>query len=89
MRGTSRQSIIIIKALKIDVSNTFFWTDSTISLAWIAAKSSSLKTFVSNRVAEIQELTDNCNWGYVPSASNPADIISRGSSTCIGTGPRF
>jgi hypothetical protein len=71
---------VIIKALKIDVSNTFFWTDSTISLAWIAAKSSSLKTFVSNRVAEIQELTDNCNWGYVPSASNPADIISRGSS---------
>jgi hypothetical protein len=59
---------VIIKALKIDVSNTFFWTDSTISLAWIAAKSSSLKTFVSNRVAEIQELTDNCNWGYVPSA---------------------
>jgi hypothetical protein len=35
---------------------------------------------VSNRVAEIQELTDNCNWEYVPSASNPADIISRGSS---------
>lgn len=56
----------------------FFWSDSTIALAWISLQSSTLKTFVANRVAEIQELTKNSQWHHVPSADNPADLLSRG-----------
>ena len=33
-----------------------------------------------NRVATIQELTHNATWRHVPSADNPADIISRGTT---------
>jgi hypothetical protein len=72
---------VIIKALKIDVSNTFFWTDSTISLAWIAAKSSSLKTFVSNRVAEIQELRFKHN--TVAKLTKKQDDIHHGCLSCV------
>ncbi|KAI5645263.1 putative peptidase (DUF1758) domain-containing protein [Phthorimaea operculella] len=37
-----------------------------------------LDTFVSHRVAEVNELCADAPWMYVPSASNPADLASRG-----------
>ncbi|GFT28571.1 DUF1758 domain-containing protein [Trichonephila clavipes] len=37
-----------------------------------------LKTFVSNRVAEIQTLSKDCHWKHASSKNNPADLISRG-----------
>ncbi|XP_055632834.1 uncharacterized protein LOC129773261 [Toxorhynchites rutilus septentrionalis] len=63
----------------VDVSaTTYLWTDSTIVLNWILATPSTWKTFVANRVAEIQELTSHAVWHHVPSEDNPADLISRG-----------
>ena len=54
------------------------------------------KTFVANRVCEIQELTQGCIWQHVPSKDNPADIVSRGCSPSVLTtsslwwhGPKF
>lgn len=41
-------------AMKLNVRNIFYWTDSQIVLAWLAREPSSLKTFVSNRVLKIQ-----------------------------------
>lgn len=55
------------------------WTDSTIVLAWLAAPSNTWKTFVANRVAEIQEITQNCHWHHIKSEENPADCLSRGT----------
>lgn len=57
---------------------TTLWSDSSIVLAWIAAPSNQWKTFVANRVAEINELTKECVWRHVRSGENPADHISRG-----------
>ncbi|GFW74417.1 integrase catalytic domain-containing protein [Trichonephila clavipes] len=54
------------------------WTDSTIALAWIKTEPHKLKTFVSNRVAEIQALSKDYHWKHVNSKNNPADLISRG-----------
>jgi len=56
------------------------WTDSTITLAWIKSPTAKLKTFVANRVAKIQQLTDVNIWRHVPSELNPADCASRGLS---------
>ncbi|XP_023289527.1 uncharacterized protein LOC111674257 [Orussus abietinus] len=64
-------------ALNIKWDGEFYWCDSTITLAWIKSSCTRWKTFVANRTAEIQELT-NQNWNHVVSAENPADIISRG-----------
>lgn len=60
--------------------DSFYWCNSTIVLAWIATDSGLLKTFVSNRVAEIQRITNDKQWFHVINSENPANIVSRGMS---------
>lgn len=62
----------------LKINNTFYWTDSTIVLSWISDSPSRWKTFVANRVTEIQNTSDSNQWRHVDTSSNPADIISRG-----------
>jgi hypothetical protein len=63
-----------------DVQTTF-WCDSTIALAWITAESGSRwKLFVQNRVTEIRQTTEAHQWRKIASASNPADLATRGIS---------
>ncbi|XP_038106645.1 uncharacterized protein LOC119766273 [Culex quinquefasciatus] len=55
-----------------------YWSDFAIVLHWIASCSSTWKVFVSNRIAEIQRLTQGMPWRHIPTHLNPADLISRG-----------
>ena len=48
-----------------------FWSDSEIVLYWLKTHPTLLYTYVSNRVAEIQEKSADASWRYVPSAQNP------------------
>ncbi|XP_043263590.1 uncharacterized protein LOC122403871 [Colletes gigas] len=57
------------------------WTDSTVVLSWLRKEPCTLKTFVANRVSEIQQKTDIAVWHHVQSEDNPADLISRGQSS--------
>ncbi|GFU61514.1 integrase_H2C2 domain-containing protein [Trichonephila clavipes] len=66
------------QALKLNVTNTFLWSDSMIVLSWIRKESYQLKTFVANRIATIQEMTSSEQWRYVATEDNPADFVSRG-----------
>ncbi|XP_076295805.1 uncharacterized protein LOC143216540 [Lasioglossum baleicum] len=68
-------------ALIHHVDKVVFWTDSTVVLSWIRKSPSALKTFVANRVADIQRKTDVQSWRYIRSADNPADLISRGTTS--------
>ncbi|XP_058837430.1 uncharacterized protein LOC131693535 [Topomyia yanbarensis] len=61
-------------------TKTFFWTDSTCVLRWLQATPTTWTTFVANRTAKIQTITEGCQWGHVPGVQNPADLISRGIS---------
>ncbi|XP_069355024.1 uncharacterized protein [Maniola hyperantus] len=67
-----------VSALTINVHQHYFWSDSTIVLSWLSSSSSQTIQFVRNRVGEIQESTSGHKWNYVPSKSNPADLVSRG-----------
>ncbi|XP_075150529.1 uncharacterized protein LOC142224632 [Haematobia irritans] len=64
--------------LNIQNESVYLWTDSEIVLSWINAQSSSLKTFVANRLSAIQSLSIRNQWRHVRSIDNPADIVSRG-----------
>ncbi|GFV97748.1 integrase catalytic domain-containing protein [Trichonephila clavipes] len=84
------------QALKLNVTNTFLWSDSMIVLSWIRKESYQLKTFVTNRIATIQEMTSSEQWRYVATEDNPADFVSRGMDslklkTCElwWNGPKF
>ncbi|XP_077264770.1 uncharacterized protein LOC143898862 [Temnothorax americanus] len=56
----------------------YCWTDSNIVLAWIAQDPSRWKTFVANRVTQIQALVPRASWRHVSTNNNPADCASRG-----------
>ena len=58
----------------------YYWTDSRITLAWIQSCPSRWRTFVLNRVAEIQRISDQNRWFHVQSNNNPADLITRGTT---------
>ncbi|GFX33375.1 integrase catalytic domain-containing protein [Trichonephila clavipes] len=56
-----------VPILQLPIHKIWMWTDSTIALAWIKTEPHKLKTFVSNRVAEIQTLSKDCHWKHVSS----------------------
>lgn len=74
----SRLASTINNAFRKPIARCIYWTDSSVALAWINTCPSKLKTYVANRVATIQELTDSSSWRHVPTAHNPADLASRG-----------
>lgn len=68
----------VIAALTLPINKTYYWSDSQVALAWVAGEPAEWKTFVANRVTEIQRSSDKDCWHHVRSKDNPADVISRG-----------
>ncbi|XP_017466485.1 PREDICTED: uncharacterized protein LOC108359241 [Rhagoletis zephyria] len=56
----------------------FAWPDPTITLAWLKAHQSRWTTFITNRVADTQEIVPAESWNHIRSEINPADCASRG-----------
>lgn len=86
----------VIESLPCNIRSKTIWSDSTIVLGWLKTQSRNLKTFVSNRVSEINDLTTGFSWRHVPTDQNPADLASRGvdpqrlqDSTLWWRGPSF
>ncbi|GFV32947.1 integrase catalytic domain-containing protein [Trichonephila clavipes] len=67
----------IHSTLRLNISDIVLHTDSTIAFAWLNTPANRIKTFVANRVAKVQELTEGFQWNHVPSVLNPADLVSR------------
>jgi len=61
---------------------THFWTDSQIVRYWIQSHKK-LKSFVEHHISEIKRITQKHEgtWHYCPIGDNPADIITKVSST--------
>ncbi|XP_073811701.1 uncharacterized protein [Musca autumnalis] len=71
----------IIPKLNLGKHDTYFWTDSTIVLAWLKKPPCVWNTFVGNRVSDIVEKVGTTDWGHVDSPDNPADVATRGCSS--------
>lgn len=67
-----------VEALAITEIQIFAWSDSMITLGWIKGNPSQWKSFVANRVSEIQDNVPTNHWNYVSTTDNPADLITRG-----------
>ncbi|XP_049878088.1 uncharacterized protein LOC126375230 isoform X6 [Pectinophora gossypiella] len=92
----ARLSYKVSNALRCEIGDKYFWSDSTIALGWIKNQPKLFKAFVCNRVNEIHELTNRNSWKHIPTDINPADMASRGvaPSTMINSslwweGPSF
>ena len=59
---------------------TYLWSDSQCVLGWVKGKGKDLPTFVAHRVAEIRR-NEDVQFCYVNTRSNPADQLSRGTTT--------
>ncbi|GFQ78109.1 integrase_H2C2 domain-containing protein [Trichonephila clavata] len=68
----------VLAAVKERVDSVKLWTDSSIALSWINTSPHLLKTFVANRVSQIEQLSKDFQWRHISSECNPADALSRG-----------
>ncbi|GFW11238.1 integrase catalytic domain-containing protein [Trichonephila clavipes] len=95
MCNWSKTSKFHDSSLNYPISQTQFYTDSTIVLAWVGSHASRWKTFVANRVAKIQTFSSATQWHHISGSANPADLATRGvsSSTLLTPiwlrGPKF
>jgi hypothetical protein len=60
-----------------EIERVVCWTDSEVTLHWIRGLSSQWKTFVANRVAEIQQTWYPQKWRHCPGVENPPDLLTR------------
>ena len=78
---STRLDRMIRQEIELSINDSFYWTDSTCVLRYIANSERRNKTFVANRVAAIREQSIPCQWRYVGTKTNPADDASRGLTT--------
>ncbi|KAL0146798.1 hypothetical protein M9458_057737 [Cirrhinus mrigala] len=70
----------LLKPLNMKLRQVHLFTDSMIVLQWIRSPAHKWKQFVSNRVSEIQSLTNPAMWSHCKSKVNPADLPTRGQT---------
>ena len=63
---------------KLPLQEPRCFTDSQVALFWITGVNREWKSFVQNRVDEIQNLVPISCWDHCAGTDNPADIPSRG-----------
>lgn len=60
------------------ISSVTAWSDYAVVLTWIKMPTIRLKTFMANRVAQIQHMTSSEIWKHLPTSQNPIDCATRG-----------
>ena len=69
---------LLIREAGEEFDRVIMFTDSSTVLNWLSDFDKKFRTFENFRIKKIRLLTDVADWRYVPSADNPADIVSHG-----------
>lgn len=73
----TRFAATIIESHTIQISSTYYWTDSKTVVSWLRADHRRYKQFVAFRVGEILESTDPCQWRWISTKLNVADDATK------------
>ena len=77
----TRLKDFLLERLDIKFDSVSLYTDSMITYHWVTAASPAIyKTYVANRVAEIQQRSSVDAWFFVPGEHNVSDLATRGIS---------
>ena len=68
----------VAESLTLKIDRVVCCTDSMVTLKWIRVSSCQWKTFLANRVAEIQSKGYPQHWRHCSVEDNPADLLTRG-----------
>lgn len=79
MVGT-RLTNFVVTAISVHNPTVFMWSDSQIELHWIKSQKP-LPAFVHHRITEVNSRPPNAIWNHCPTADNPADLLSRDTTT--------
>ena len=68
--------------LQVTVQQVIAWSDRLTTLQWIAVDSNRWKTWVRNRVVNIQDISakHSVTWRHCPGSENPVDLAPRGTT---------
>ncbi|XP_028967236.1 uncharacterized protein LOC114828214 [Galendromus occidentalis] len=81
-----RLKTFLVQRMEVQFEAFRFYTDSTIAFHWAtSAKPGGWKTYVSNRVAEIQASSKREDWFHVQGSRNVSDLATRGISAQVLT----
>jgi hypothetical protein len=70
----------LIPILEIPMSMVTFYSDSTDVFWRIRGNGRDFRSFIANRVGEIQMPTEPAQWQHVRTDENPADLCTRGAT---------
>lgn len=73
---------VLRRELQLELTDSIFWTDSTVVLKYLENETTRYRTFVANRVSAILKDSDVEQWRHVGTDKNPADCASRGQRVC-------
>ena len=68
----------LLKDLQLPIHEVVFYTDSKVTLGYVQNDSRRFYVYVANRVQTIRSVSDPSQWRYINTASNPADLATRG-----------
>ena len=69
-------SIQVAKALNIEQSQIYFYSDSQDVLGWINNRTRVFGSFIRDKIGKIHEASTPGQWNYIPSEINPADLLT-------------
>ncbi|KAK3737652.1 hypothetical protein QZH41_003414 [Actinostola sp. cb2023] len=75
--GAASYLRLVTETGQVHCALSTFWTDSTCVLRYIRNQEKRFQVFVANRVTKILSQSEETQWRYVDTASNPADEASR------------
>ncbi|XP_055714778.1 uncharacterized protein LOC129808899, partial [Phlebotomus papatasi] len=73
----SRLACTVRQQVGIKINKTYLWSDSRTVLSWIQTDPKKFQDFVGHRVSEINNLTQEDEWKWVPTKLNVADEATR------------